>query len=296
MGHSVFQRLLGLARDRNEDFNLLLVRYGIERLLYRLSVSPYADRFILKGASLFLVWKGQNYRVTKDADLLGFGPADTNHVSAIFRELCQIPCESDGIRFSPETVKAEPIREEQEYGGIRVTLSGTLHHATIPLQIDIGFGDIVTPAPEEVTFPTLLEAPAPRLRAYSRYTMIAEKFETMVRLGIANSRMKDFHDIYLLVQMFDFDGRILATAIYKTFERRKTGLSISPTVFHDSFAGDSSKETQWRAFIRKASPDRVPASLLETITFIKSFLGPVVTAIVRKESFEKTWKAPGPWA
>jgi len=295
IGHSVFQRLLNLAKTRGEDFNLLLIRYGIERLLYRLSLSSYADKFILKGASLFLVWKGQSYRVTKDADFLGYGLADTNRISAVFKELCQISCPDDGIIFMADTVKAMPIREEQEYGGIRVTLSGMLHQASIPLQVDIGFGDVVTPAPERIVFPTLLDAPAPHLNAYPRETMVAEKFETMVRLGMANSRMKDFYDIWLLSHYFDFDGQMLATAIHKTFTKRETTLSIQPTVFQDSFAKDPSKSTQWRAFVRKANPEDAPRSFEETVSFIKSFLEPLVFAIVNKGNFPKTWKAPGPW-
>ena len=210
IGHSVYQRLLNYAKEHREDFSLLLSRYGVERLLYRLSISPHVDKFILKGASLFLVWTGQNYRVTKDANLLCSGPADVEHVTAVFRELCQIVTDdADGIVFVADTVRAVPIREEQEYGGIRVTLLGMLHNARIPLQIDIGFGDAITPAPERINFPTLLNAPAPELLAYPRYTMVSEKLEAMVRLGIANSRMKDFYDVWLLSKLFAFEGRTL---------------------------------------------------------------------------------------
>jgi len=183
-GHSAFQRLLSYARTRGEDFNLLLFRYGVERLLYRLSISSDADKFILKGASLFLVWKGQNYRVTKDADLLGSSPADIEYIASIFRDLCKAKTEnSDGIKFMPDTVRAVPISEEQAYGGIRVTLMGILNQVRIPVQVDIGFGDAVTPEPERIEFPSLLDDPSPQLMAYPRYTMVAEKFETMVRLS-----------------------------------------------------------------------------------------------------------------
>jgi hypothetical protein len=171
--HSIFQRLLKYAKLHGEDFNLLLSRYGVERLLYRLSISNHADRFILKGASLFLVWQGQNYRVTRDADLLGSGPADIETLTDIFKELCEITTEDiDGIKFLIDTVRAVPIREEQEYDGIRVTLVGLLYQARIPLQVDIGFGDAITPEPERITFPTLLNAPAPELMAYPRYTWL----------------------------------------------------------------------------------------------------------------------------
>jgi hypothetical protein len=245
---------LNHARSHKEDFNLLLFRYGIERFLYRLSISPHASRFILKGASLFLVWNGQNYRVTKDADLLGVDDADVERLSGIFKELCQSDSEDvDGIEFMPRTVSAIPIREEQVYGGIRVTLEGLLHHARIPLQIDIGFGDVVTPGPESIKFPTLLDAPQPDLLAYPRYTMVAEKLEAMVRLGVANSRMKDFYDVWLLSRLFEFDGRTLCKAVSRTFKCRSTPLpSGLPTAFTDEFRKDARKQTQWRAFVRQS--------------------------------------------
>jgi len=193
LGHSVFQRLLSHARTRREDFNLLLFRYGIERLLYRLSVSPHADSFILKGASLFLVWKGQSYRVTKDVDLLGVGPADIEHIIGIFRDLCKATAgDVDGIEFKADTVSAVPIREEQAYDGIRVTLVGMIHQARILLQVDIGFGDVVTPEPERIEFPTLLDNPLPQLFAYPRHTVVAEKFEAMVRLGYGEQPNEGF--------------------------------------------------------------------------------------------------------
>lgn len=297
-GHSVFQRLLNHAKTRGEDFNLLLIRYGVERLLYRLSVSPHADKFILKGASLFLVWKGQSYRVTKDADLLGFGSADTGHISAVFRELCQIVSDDvDGIVFIPDTVRAVPIREEQEYDGIRVTLLGMLHQARIPLQIDIGFGDVVTPAPERIEFPTILDAPAPQLKAYPRYTMVAEKLETMVRLGMANSRMKDFYDVWLLSRLFEFDGRILCEAIHNTFKRRSTPLPEGlPIAFTDEFRKDAQKQTQWRAFVRKSRPERVESELDTVICEVAAFLSPVLEALVANKFLEAIWVQGGPWS
>jgi len=294
-GHSIFQRLLNYAKTRGDDFNLLLVRYGIERLMYRLGLSSHSDKFILKGATLFLVWKGQSYRVTKDADFLAYGSADAERISEIFRELCRITYEEDGIVFKEETVKTANIREEQEYDGIRVTLVGMLHQASIPLQIDIGFGDVVTPMPKEITFPTILDVPAPRLRAYSRETMIAEKLETMIRLGMANSRMKDFYDIWLLSRLFDFNGAILLEAIQKTFSKRKTILPSRPVVFQDSFYENLQKTIQWQAFIRKADPDDVPESLKEIMYEIKAFLEPIIAALIDHKTFQKTWKASGTW-
>lgn len=210
MAHSVFQRLLNKARANKVDFNLVLSRYGMERFIYRLSISPHQERFILKGASLFLVWKGQNFRVTRDADFLGFGDPAPAQLQDVFQSICQQQCpQDDGMIYLPDSVKAEAIREDQEYDGVRITLMGKLGNARIPLQIDIGFGDAITPKAENIEYPILLDHPAPHLKAYPRYTLIAEKFEAMVRLGIANSRMKDFFDIWLLSQLFEFDGSVL---------------------------------------------------------------------------------------
>ena len=296
-GHSVFRRLLNLAKTHGEDFNLLLSRYGVERLLYRLGLSLHADRFVLKGASLFLVWKGQNYRVTRDADLLVSGPADTEYLSGIFRDLCRaVSVDVDGIEFKADTVSAEPNREEQEYDGIRVTLVALLHHARIPIQVDIGFGDAVTPGPERIEFPTLLDAPPPRLLAYPRYTMVAEKLEAMVRLGFANSRMKDFYDVWLLRRLFEFDGRTLCEAIHNTFRRRSTPLPGGmPLAFTDEFRKDAQKRIQWRAFVRKSRPENVLEDIDAIIEDIVAFLMPVVEAARGKGSFSRYWPQGGPW-
>jgi len=297
IGHSVFQKILNHARARGEDFNLLLFRYGIERLLYRLSISPYADRFVLKGASLFLVWKGQNYRVTKDADLLSLRMADGEHLTEIFKELCGLSTpDTDGIEFVPDTVTAITIREEQEYAGIRITLVGLLHKARISLQIDIGFGDAITPEPEQVEYPTLLDAPAPLLLSYPRYTTVAEKLETTVRLGIANSRMKDFYDLWLLSRLFEFDGRILCQAIKNTFRRRSTSIPGGlPMAFTDEFRKDEQKQVQWRAFVRKSKPENVPADIGVVIDEMAAFLMPVIKAARGGDPFESVWQPGDQW-
>lgn len=296
VGHSVFQRLLNHAKTNEIDFNHVLLRYGIERLLYRLSISAHADRFVLKGASLFLVWKGHNYRVTKDADLLAYGSSDVTSVTAVFRELCQISCDDDGIEFIADSVAAIPIREEHAYDGIRVTQLGMLWKAKVPLQVDIGFGDIVTPPPEKLGYPTILDNPTPQLLAYSRYTMVAEKFEAMVRLGMANSRLKDFYDIWLSKELFTFDGKILCEALINTFERRKTPLpSKTPIAFTAEFGNDRQKLMQWRAFIRKAKPENTPEDLSAVVSAIALFLMPVVKEALGKRLFEQNWPQGGPW-
>jgi len=296
-GHSVFQRLLSHARTHGEDFNLLLLRYGIERFLYRLSISAHADRFILKGASLFLVWKGQNFRVTKDADLLAFGPAHAENLTGVFKELCQAASEDvDGIEFLPDTVRAVPIREEQEYGSVRVTLMSLLHQARIPLQFDIGFGDAVTPAPEKIEFPTILDAPAPRLLAYPRDTMIAEKLEAMVVLGMANSRMKDFYDLYVLAREFAFNGATLAGAIRATFRQRKTQIPPEPPLaLTEQFAQDDTKPIQWKAFIRKSALEQDVPGFPDVLAHLREFLLPPLKAASGQALFPKEWNAGGPW-
>lgn len=196
IAHSIFQKLKNYAKAQNADFNLVLFRYGLERFLYRLCKSNYSDKFILKGANLFVAWQGQNFRVTRDADFLYYGQANTEYLVSTLETICSIDfSENDGIVFLKETVKAEIIRDTQEYGGTRITLTGMLSQAKIPLQIDIGIGDIITPGPDIINFPTILDLPAPTLKAYPRYTVVAEKFEAIVSLGIANSRMKDFYDI-----------------------------------------------------------------------------------------------------
>jgi hypothetical protein len=236
--------------------------------------------------------------VTKDADLLCSGPADVEYIAAVFRELCQVVTDDvDGIVFVADTVRALPIREEQEYGGIRVTLLGMLHKARIPLQIDIGFGDVITPAPEKVNFPTLLNAPAPELLAYPRYTMVAEKLEAMVRLGIANSRMKDFYDVWLLSKLFAFDGRTLCEAVGNTFKRRSTPIPDGlPLAFTDDFRKDVQKQAQWRAFVRKAKPDTAADNLDVVIGDLEAFLMPVVEVVRQSRLLELLWAQGGHWS
>jgi hypothetical protein len=297
-GHSVFQRLLNRARSHGEDFNLLLVRYGVERFLYRLGISRYADRFFLKGANLFLVWKGRSYRVSKDVDLLGSDPEDVDRITGVFRELCQVAAvDVDGIEFVPDTVRAEEIRGAQGDVGIRVTLVGILHQARIHLQVDIGFGDPVTPWAERIMFPTLLDAPPPQLLACPRYTMVAEKAEAMARLGLANSRMKDFYDLWLLSQLFEFEGLTLCEAIQNSFSGRSTPLpSGRPVALTDDFRKDAQKQTQWRAFVRRSKAEKAPGDIDVVIGDVAALLMPVLEAAQRGEPFELFWPQGGPWA
>ena len=233
-------RLKNRADAAKQDFNLTLTHYGLERLLYRLSVSRHAPTFLLNGALLFKLWYDVPQRPTRDADLLGFGADDIDSVAAVFRDLCVIEVD-DGIDFEPGSVKAAEIRKEAGYGGVRVELRATLDGAQLSLQIDIGFGDVVTPAPETVNYPVLLDdLPAPRLRAYSKYTVVAEKFEALCALGMANSRMKDYFDLWMLLRDGDLDDTELTHAIEATFTRRRTALPEGvPAGLSDAFASDA---------------------------------------------------------
>lgn len=296
IAHSILQRLLNRAKANEEDFNFLLSRYGMERFLYRLSISSYNERFLLKGASLFLVWMGQNHRVTRDADLLCFGSSNLQSLAEIFRNICSIDCGADGMVYDTDTLKVEEIREGHEYDGVRITLVGFLNKARIPLQIDVGFGDTITPAPEDIDYPTLLDSPSPKLRAYPRYTLVAEKLEAMVYFGLANSRMKDFYDIWLLSTLFPFKGDILSTAIKNTFNRRETPFpSDVPFAFTSDFYKDRQKQIQWNTFIKKANPNVWIDDLSLIIGEISRFLQPVIDSLQSESNFEKEWQPKHGW-
>lgn len=249
---SVQVRLARHAKEIGVDPNLVLTRYGIERFLYRLSRSRHAERFVLKGALLMLAWLGETLRPTRDADLLGSGEMTDETLLAIFSEVCGVPVEPDAVTFDAGSVAVAPIREGDAYGGRRVTVRGRIGTARVTVQVDIGIGDAVTPAPQWLEYPSLLEFPGPRLRAYSRETVIAEKLHAMVVLGLRNSRMKDYFDVHALLHEDRHDEELLARAIAATFERRRTALPEGiPTGLSDDFATDATKQAQWRAFLTR---------------------------------------------
>jgi predicted nucleotidyltransferase component of viral defense system len=249
---SVHDRLLAAARANGSDFNLLLSRYALERFLYRISASRYKDRFLLKGALLFCLWYDTPSRPTRDADLLGFDALEAEAMAAVFREICAIECD-DGMHYRGDSIRATEIREDARYGGIRIELKGMLGNARCDVQIDVGFGDAVTPEPTEVEFPLLLpDNPAPIIKAYPKETVIAEKLEAIVTLGMANSRMKDYFDLYTLLGESGLRLDLTARAIQKTFERRKTPLpQAMPLGLGEEFASAKGKITQWKAFLAK---------------------------------------------
>ena len=271
-GASVRARLLNLARKRNRPFDLLLTRYVLERLLHRLSRTPYRDRFVLKGAMLMAAWFADPHRPTRDVDLLGFGDPDPGAVLAVFREVCAVPAE-DGVAFDLDSLAIDRIREDAVYGGLRLKATATVDGAQVRVVVDIGFGDSVEPGLEELVLPVLLDLPAPRLRAYARETVVAEKFQAMVALGRANTRLKDFYDIWLLASSHDFTGNRLAQAIAATFQRRDTALPLAPPeALTAAFAEDPAKQRQWRAFLADVAVD--PGDLRTVLQDLAEFLMP----------------------
>ena len=293
---SVKQRLLNLSRERGQDFNLVLTRYGVERILYRLSCSNHRDEFVLKGAMLFHLWSDAPHRPTRDVDLLGEGAPDVGRVGDVFREICITSVDDDGIDFDSDTIRVERIRDDSEYHGVRVRIEGWLGEARLPVQVDVGFGDAVIPAPEIVEFPALLDQPSPKLRAYRRETVVAEKLQAMVDLGIANSRMKDFYDLRYLASCFSFDGSTLLAAIQSTFRRRgETYPAEIPIALTAAFAGDASKQEQWVAFMRRSKLGEEGLTLKQVVEFLAEFLRPPLAALKAGDSLDSTWPPGGPW-
>lgn len=294
---SVRTRLSEFARRRGDDFQLVLTRYAIERFLYRLSESPYGRGFVLKGAMLFQLWATEPHRATRDVDLLGSGDSSVERLADIVRYVCSIPVLEDGLDFDPATVFADRIKEDQEYEGVRVTCGVRLGLARITLQIDVGFGDAVVPPPIRMDYPTILDFPHPVLQVYQKETVVAEKFQAMVALGMANSRMKDFFDLWILARDFDFDGVSLVKAFSATFIRRQSlPPTESPLALTEEFGRDSAKVKQWGGFVRKGRFKVGPAELADVIVFLETFLMPASRAAARGEQFGAIWPAGGPWA
>jgi hypothetical protein len=292
---SIRQRLQNVAKKANRPFQEVLEYFAMERFLYRLASSKHASRFVLKGALMFRAWNAPATRPTRDIDLLGRMDSKVTAVVPVFKDVCNQPVESDGLIFHADSVAGQATKEDADYAGVRVTLPATLQNSRIAMQIDVGFGDVLTPAAVVTEYPTILDLPAPRLNGYCRETVVAEKFQAMVKLGLVNSRMKDFYDIWVLSQQFDFDGSVLSNAITRTFAHRETQILAAPTALTPAFGADSQKQTQWRAFLRKTRLTDAPAALPDVIVVLASFLLPMAQAIVNGHAFNHTWKALGPW-
>lgn len=293
---SVRQRLLDRSRRAGEEFQRTLVRYAIERLLYRITVSEHSERFMLKGAMLFMVWAEEPHRGTRDLDLWGKGAADPDELATVFREICSVGVQDDGITFDVESITAERIREDNIYAGVRVRFFGDLSGARVPMQVDIGYGDAIDPPPVRIEYPTILDMPAPVILAYPREVVVAEKLQAMVSLGIANSRLKDFHDIAELARRFVFDGERLITAIRSTFERRGSSVpEETPAGLTPEYYEDPSRQAQWRAFLRRTAATDQSSSFDSIVEEVRRFVLPPLEAAGRAEPFSGGWPAGGPW-
>lgn len=268
----------------------------MERFLYRFAQSEYVKSFILKGALMFAVWDVPARRATIDIDFLARFDNRVEKIERIMREVCNMKVPADGLVFDAQSVKGQRIKEDAEYEGVRVKFLGFLEKSEIPMQIDIGFGDVITPKPSQVDYPTILDFPAPHLQGYTFESVIAEKFEAMIKLGLLNSRMKDFYDIWLMTKQVNFEGKNLAAAIAATFRHRKTQLpDRAPFFAEEIYDEKSDRAVMWKAFLRKRQIKTAPDSLADVAQVIENFLQEPLQAIKKGEELKITWSAPGPW-
>jgi hypothetical protein len=293
---AVQARLVRHAKVIGMDPNLVLARFAMERLLHRLSRSEYADRFVLKGAMLMLVWLGETIRPTRDVDLLGVGELSESKLTDIFAKVCSADVEPDGMRYIVSSIRVAPIRPSDPHGGMRVLLQGRLGNARLSVQVDVGIGDSVIPAPEWIEYPALLNLPGARLRAYRPETSIAEKLHAIVVLGADNTRMRDFFDIHALSKHKAFDGRSVCSAVHATFERRRTSLPRTlPIGLTPAFSVLPGKQAQWQGFLRKSATHSSAPQLEEAVSSIAAFLGPVIGAVREGRPMNSAWPPGGPW-
>ncbi len=291
------KKLRMIAKAHGEDVALVLVRYLNERFLYRLSVSPYKSLFVLRGATLFTVWNAEPHRATRDIDLLATGDSSPDALRRIVEAVCAQPVEEDGILFLPDTLHIEERAEGRIYQGLHLEMTALLATARLRLEIDIAFGEAVVPAALEVELPSLLDKPTPRLRAYQKETAIAEKCQALVTLGMTNTRMKDFYDLWYLSRAFVFDGALLADALQATFTHRKTAYPANglPLALSEAFVRNTQKQQQWRAFLGKAVLRRGVAELEPVIEQIRSFLQPPLNALADESAFALHWSPEDNW-
>jgi len=290
---SVRQRLLNKARSEARPFSEILQYYAMERFLYRLTKSANADQFVLKGALLLRAWHAPTIRPTMDIDLLGYTSNDPDKIRSQIQEILSTDVEADGLHFDAGSIQVEPIRDATEYRGQRVVFRGTLGTARIRLQLDIGFGDAVFPAAAYIKLPSILQSKQVRILGYSRDSTVAEKLDAMFRLGIVNSRMKDFYDIWILSRLFNFGGSSLLEAVRLTFKTRGTKIASEPVIFTPEFKTE--KQPQWAAFLRRISDTTAPRDFTEIMRQLHEFLQPVIDALNDEKPLLRRWAAPGPW-
>ena len=293
---SVRARLQNKAKETNRPFSELLQYYGMERFLYRVSRSKYADKVILKGALMFSVWQVPERRTTLDID---FSARYDNKIATIEKlivDVCKTPVVPDGLVFDPRTVKGRKIKEDADYEGVRVKFRGFIERSRIPMQIDMAFGDVIYPKPETIDYPVILDFPKPHLKGYPIESVVSEKFETMVKRGLLNSRMKDFYDIWLMMRQFDFDGAKLTEALRRIFDHRKTALPRHKPLFaEDIYDMKSDRQMLWKAFLKKGDIRHAPENLRTTAVEIEEFLVEPLSALGGGVVLKKEWKTPGSW-
>jgi predicted nucleotidyltransferase component of viral defense system len=293
MAASVKARLGSKARELGKPVEYMYLHYGIERFLYRLSQSSYADNLILKGGLAFLTFDASFPRPTRDIDFLGFGDRDIATFENIVREICEVPVDrDDGLTFDLDSIQAETIQEQNAYEGIRARFAVYLERSRIRIQIDVGFGDAVYPAPEIQSYPVLLEdQPVPRIRTYPPETILAEKIHTIIRFDTLNSRLKDFYDIWYLSETRDIDGNTICEAIEMTFSRRETPV---PAAFRDTFFEEfaSLNASRWPAFQRKLQIDEELPVMLDRV---QAFAASLLAAVALQQPFDSQWVAGSGW-
>jgi len=293
---SVRGRLQNKAKQTGRAFSEILQYYGMERFLFRLSQSKYADAFILKGALMFTAWQMPERRTTLDIDLLARHANGIEKIEAAIRDISAVKVPEDGLVFKPDSAKGRIIKEDAEYEGVRIKLMGYLERARIPMQIDFGFGDVIYPSAQKIKYPIILDFPAPELKGYTPESVISEKFEAMVKLGDLNSRMKDFYDIWSMMRQFDFEGGDLVKAVEKTFEHRKATLPASVPFFSPYIYEENSvNNTRWKAFLSTTQIKNAPIELGIVAQAIENFLLEPVKSIHAGRKFSSHWHAPGPW-
>jgi hypothetical protein len=293
---SVRGRLQNKAKETNRPFSEVLQYYGMERFLYRFSQSEYSGIFVLKGALMFTVWDVKERRTTVDIDFLANYDNKIDEIEQVVKDICKVKVASDGLIFDLGSVKGRKIKEDADYEGVRVKFVGSLERSKIPMQIDFGFGDVIHPSARKIKFPVILDLPGPELYGYTPESVVAEKFEAMIKLGIVNSRMKDFYDIWIMTRQFNFEGKALIQAIRKTFKKRKTDLPISAPLFlPQMYDKGSQNNLRWKAFLKAEQIRNTPPELSDVAKAIEIFLIKPIEAIHEDKDFSGEWKVPGPW-
>lgn len=293
---SVRAQLQNKAEEANRPFAEVLQYYGMERFLYRFSRSKYADKFILKGALMFTVWQVPERRTTLDIDFSARLDNQLASIEKVIKDVCKVPVVPDGLTFDPETVRGQKIKEDADYEGVRVKFRGFLERTRVSMQIDVAFDDIIYPKPKTIDYPVILDLPKPHLKGYPAESVVSEKFEAMVKLGLLNSRMKDFYDIWLMMGQFDFNGSGLIEALKGTFSHRETPLPEHEPLFAEEiYDKESDRQALWNTFLKRGDIKHAPKELSIAAKAIEGFLVEPLNALSKGRKFNRKWKAPGLW-